>query len=208
MRNRRRLTADRSRRRSPGQALVEFALVIPVFLLVFVAIAEFSFLFTAYSSIGYASHDAVQLAAELGNATGADAAILQRVDQDVQAPADPTKIVSVDIYWVNTAFSDARPVSGAENIWNYDGGSHSYQLPDGSFILLPFVPGATGYPIANRCNVNQGIGCATSHATVDTIAVKITYQYVWITPFPGMIGGSTTGPRLTSTNIMRLEPVR
>ena len=82
------------------------------------------------------------------------------------------------------------------------------QQPDGSFILLPFVPGATGYPIANRCNVNQGIGCATSHATVDTIAVKITYQYVWITPFPGMIGGSTTGPRLTSTNIMRLEPVR
>ena len=187
---------------------MEFALVIPIFLTIVVALAEFSFLFTTYSSIGYASHDAVQLAAELGNTIGSDAAVLQRVDRDVSAPADPTKIVSVDIYWVDTGFSDARPVSGAENIWNYDGGQHTFTLPDGTTTQLPFVSGGSGYAEANRCNVNQGIGCATGHSTVDTIAVKITYQYVWITPFPRLIGGSATGPRLTSTNIMRLEPVR
>jgi hypothetical protein len=194
-------------RRSRGQALVEFALVIPVFLLVFVSIAEFSFLFTANSSIGFASHDAVQIAATLGDTAGADAAVLQRVDQDVAAPADPTKIVSVDIYWVNTAFSDARPVAGNENIWNYDGGHHLFTLPDGSTIQLPFVSGSSGYPEANRCNVNQGIGCLSTHTQIDTIGVKITYQYVWVTPFPGLIGGSGSGPLLTATNIMRLEPV-
>lgn len=186
---------------------MEFALVIPVFLVVFVAITEFSFLFVSYSSIGFASHDAVQIAATLGNTIGADAAVLQRVDQDVAAPADPTKIVSVDIYWVNTAYADARPMAGAEDIWNYDGGSHPFTLPDGSTIQLPFVAGSSGYPAANRCNVNQGIGCVSGHTTIDTIAVKISYQYKWMTPFPGLIGGSGSGPLLTSTNIMRLEPV-
>jgi len=53
MRNSRRSTAARRRRRSPGQALVEFALVIPVFLLVFVAIAVVLYLVGAdlYTSL-------------------------------------------------------------------------------------------------------------------------------------------------------------
>src|ERR1035437_246728 len=71
------------RRRSRGQALVEFSLVIPVFLTVFFSIVEFSFLFTSYVSVGLASHDAVQLAATYGNTNGADAAILLRVSNDV-----------------------------------------------------------------------------------------------------------------------------
>jgi hypothetical protein len=191
--------------------LVEFALVIPVFLVVFVAITEFSFLFVSYSSIGFASHDAVQIAATLGDTAGADAAVLQRVDRDIAAPADATKIKSVDIYWVDTSYSDGRPVSGAENIWNYDGGNHPFTLPDGTVIQLPFIAGATGYPEATRCNVNQGVGClptnGKTHSSIDTIGVKISYQYVWMTPFPGLIGGSGSGPLLTSTNIMRLEPV-
>jgi Flp pilus assembly protein TadG len=195
-------------RRSRGQGLVEFALVIPIFLTVVVAIAEFSFLYTSYSSINYASHDAVQVAATLGNTIGADASILQRIDQDIAAPADRTKIKTVDIYWVDTSTSSASPVSGAENIWTYDGGSHAFTLPDGTTVQLPFITGGSGYPEANRCNANLGIGCVSGHTTVDTIAVKITYQYTWITPFPALINGSTTGPLLSSVNIMRLEPVR
>jgi Flp pilus assembly protein TadG len=46
------------RRRSRGQALVEFALIIPIFMTLVVAIAEFSVLFTSYTSLGFASHDA------------------------------------------------------------------------------------------------------------------------------------------------------
>jgi hypothetical protein len=39
--------------------------------------------------------------------------------------------------------------------------------------------------------------------------VKISYQYRWITPFPGLIfDGSPLGPVITQTNIMRLEPIR
>jgi hypothetical protein len=205
----------RRRRRSRGQALVEFALVIPIFLSIFVAIAEFSFLFTAYGSVGFASHDAAQVAATYGNTAGADCALLQRIDNDVMAPANPAQIKTVDIFWVNTASGNGNPVSGAEEIYTYDGGSHSCTKPDGTVISVPFPISSNqaveatsgGYPEVNRCNVNQGVGCASGHNTIDTIAVKISYQYVWITPFPQMIGGSATGPLLTETNMMRLEPI-
>jgi hypothetical protein len=197
----------KKRRRSRGQALVEFALVIPIFLTVFVAIAEFSFLFTSYISVNYASHDAAQLAATLGNTAGADAAVLQRVNVDINVPANPKQIKAVDIYWVNINSGNAAPVGGAETIYTYDGGAHAFVLPSGATVYLPFVRTSNGYPEASRCNVNMGVGCQSGHTTVDTVGVKITYQYKWITPFPHLVGGSSFGPLLTSINMMRLEPV-
>ena len=202
MRSRRNTTR---RRRSRGQSLVEFAMVIPIFLTLFFAIVEFSFLFTSYLSVGYASHDAAQLAATYGNTVGADAAILQRIDNDIQAPADAHRIKSVDIFWVNTATSNAA--SQADEIYVYDGGHHQFTMPDGSTIYLPFVNTTNDYPAANRCNVNGGVSCVAGHQTVDTIGVKITYQYTWVTPFPQLIGGAGSGPLITQINIMRLEPV-
>jgi uncharacterized protein (UPF0333 family) len=208
------------RRRSGGQALVEFSLVIPIFLTLFVAITEFSFMFTSYVSVNYASHDAAQVAATYGNTSGADCAVLERVDNDVTIPANATQINSVDIYWVNTATANANPVSGAENIYTYDGGSHQCMKPDGTKINVPFPIASTlalestsgGYPESTRCNVNSGINCPATngiaHNTVDTLGVKILYQYKWVTPLPAMINGSGNGPVFTSINIMRLEPVQ
>ena len=187
---------------------MEFRLIIPVFLTVFFSIVEFSFLFTNYISVNYASHDAAQLAATMGNEQYADAVILQRIDNDITTPANPAKIVTVDIYWVDTTKKDASPLSGHENIYTYDGGAHDFLLTDGTtHISLPFKTTSIGYLDTDRCNYNMGIGCSGLHLTVDTIAVKITYQYAWVTPFPQFVTGSGSGPMLSSVNIMRLEPV-
>jgi hypothetical protein len=198
----------RRRRNSRGQALVEFSLVLLPFLTVFIALVEFTFLFASFLSVGYASHDSAQLAATYGNASGADCAVLERVTQDISAPADQSRIYSVDIFLVNTA-TNGSPVAGKETIYLYDGGTHPCTKPDGTSIKVPFPypPATNGYDVSDRCNVNQGIGC--SRATVDTLAVQITYQYQWMTPFPKLIGFLTgTGPQFTQTTIMRLEPVR
>ena len=101
MRNRKRLDADQGRRRHPGQALVEFALVIPIFLVLVVAIAEFAFLLTVKTGITFASEDATQYAAELGNAADADCYILQLIESDIQAPVDRSRIQSVSIFWTD-----------------------------------------------------------------------------------------------------------
>jgi Flp pilus assembly protein TadG len=200
---------ERRRRRGRGQALVEFALVIPIFLTIVVAICEFSFLFTSYLSITYASRDAVQLAAELGNTPGVDCAVIQRITADVNTPANRQLIKTVEIYLVDTATGNSAPVGGAVATYTYDGGSHECTLPDGNTkILVPFSPTpptTSGYPEASRCNVNAGTGCVPAKLTVDTIAVRITYQYKWITPFAAAAGGN--GPLLVVTSVMRLEPV-
>ncbi len=207
----------RRRRHSPGQALVEFALVIPLFLLVVISIIEFAILFTSYLSVTYASRDAVQMAAAYGNTAGADCAVLERISQDIGTPANPAQIKSVDIYWVNTADSSGGSVVGATTTYTYDGGP-PYQCtkPDGTKPYLPFSPAApsnVGYVESARCNVNLGLNCpataSKAHNTVDTIAVTIKYQYKWVTPFPGLIlSGGGNGPMISQTSQMRLEPIQ
>ena len=203
MRNPKRTTGRRTRRHGAGQAMVEFALVILPFIVLVVAIAEFSFMFSSYLSISFASRDGVQVAAEMGNDDSADFVILQRIEQDVSAPLDKTKITKVDIFWSDGA---GNVKLGAINTWTR-GGSSSYTLPSGTILTVPYQRTSNTYPPANRCNVIAATGCATNHTEIDTIGVKITYQYAWITPLPALIGGSGSGMQMSQTNMMRLEPV-
>ena len=188
-------------------------MAIPIFLMIIVAIAEFSFLFTSYVSVSFASKDAVQVAAMYGNTDGADCALIQRINNDISAPANKQQIKEIDIYWVNISDTHAGAMSGAITVYTYNGLDNICTMPDGTKYHHPFGgPTPNGYPVATRCNVNGGTDClptgGVTHATVDTVAVKITYQYTWVTPFPQMVGGSGTGPLLTQLNIMRLEPIR
>jgi len=202
MRIRQRSTPVSRRRR--GQALVEFALVIPIFLTLVVAIAEFAFMFSSLLSISFASRDGVQIAAEMGDSPGADYVILQRIEQDVSAPVDRSKIVQVDIFWSDTA---GAIKSGQVNTW-VRSGSSTFTMPSGTIITVPYSQSSNSYPLSARCNVVLATGCASGHTTIDTIGVKITYQYSWITPLPGLIGQSGTGMQMIQSNMMRLEPVK
>jgi Flp pilus assembly protein TadG len=178
--------------------LVEFALVIPIFLVLVVAIAEFAFLLTVKTGITFASQDGTQYAAELGNATDADCYILQRIEADVQAPVDASRIQSVSIFWTNLTGANL----GADT-WNRSG---THLCNNG--VTIPYTQMTNGYPAANRCNVVLATGCATGHTGVDWIGVTITYAYQWITPLPGMIGLGGSPPTFVETNTSRLEPIQ
>jgi|LGVF01.2.fsa_nt_gb Flp pilus assembly protein TadG len=58
-----------------GQSLVEFALLIPLLILILMAIIEFGFMFNAYITISNASREG----ARLGSLGGSDAAVTERV---------------------------------------------------------------------------------------------------------------------------------
>ena len=87
--------------RAEGQSLVEFALVIPLFIVLLLAVLEFALLFNALLATTFASRDAALVAAEVGNAVGGDCAILQTVDAGVGAPADRNQIQTVVISWTD-----------------------------------------------------------------------------------------------------------
>lgn len=192
------------RRPARGQSLVEFALVIPIFITLFVAICEFAFLFTTYLSASFTSRDAVQVAAEMGDAPCSDEVILARIERDLSGPANVNRIQSVEIFW-SDEYGNVK--GGAKNTWIRSGNS-SCTLPDTSVISIPYRQTTGSYPLSDRCNIVSAVSCAAGHTSIDTIGVTITYRYGWITPLPALVGMSGTGTTIVQTNVMRLEPVK
>jgi len=189
--------------RTRGQALVEFALIFPIFITMVMGIIEFSFVFNALLSIGHATRDAALMGAEAGNSTAADCVILQQIENDVTAPAVAARITRVDIYETD---SNGTPVSGLTTYTRT--GTTTCPLPGGGTMSVPYKQISDGYPDSIRCNVLAGCpGNTPASPTVDTIAVKITYQHTWVTPLANLVSLGGTGTTLVQSNAMRMEPV-
>src|SRR6059036_3047349 len=82
-----------------GQALVEFALLLPLLLLLIVGIIEFSFVWNSRNTVLFASRDGSMLAAEGGSLVGTDCVVLQRIEGDVVSPAKALRVQDITIYW-------------------------------------------------------------------------------------------------------------
>lgn len=179
-----------------GQSLVEFSLVIPIFLALLIGVIEFAFIFNAILATNYASRDAALLAAEGGSDLGADCSVLRAVESDLGAPADRAQIRQVEIFEATAAGDQVGSATVYERT-----GSMGCTLPDGTAVTLPYTRSANGYPMANRCNVLAGCG---GGSTLDHVGVRVTYRHTWRTPF-----GTTMGPFLdvVKANSMRMEPV-
>jgi Flp pilus assembly protein TadG len=191
---------------SKGQALVEFAFVFPIFMVLLTAVIEYGFLMNANLASSYATRDASLVAAEAGNNTGADCAILKKIEDDINGPSDPNNITNVQIYW-------ADAVTGAIKGTNIDTYTRS-TTPDlpctvggVSFNLKYLVNPTINYPTTARCNVINGASCASGHTGLDTIGVQITYNYTWHTPLKGLLGFSGSGWTIVRSNAMEMEPV-
>src|SRR5438552_2849127 len=72
---------------------------------------------------------------------------------------------------------------------------------DGDTVTVPYTLTTAGYVESTRCSTLAG--CGGSHATVDTIGVRVTYQHFWATSFVRFAGNSVT---FTETTILRAEP--
>lgn len=202
----------RGRRRSRGQALVEFAFVFPIFVLLFFSVIEFSFAFDALLWLNSASRDASLLGAEAGNNAGADCVILMSIEgkQDpgekvVTGSANPANITKVVIF---KAGKTGQPL-GPQNIYDRAVGNSMTCLDSGNnSVTIPYAlrGGIEGYVQTSRCNELAGCGAGGS-VGVDTLGVEITYQYHWVTPFPTILPWSGPAYTLVKSNVMRMEPI-
>ena len=203
--------------RSHGQSLVEFALVIPTFLIILMAIIEFTFMMNGQLSISFATRDAALVAGEAGNGVGSDCVILEKVGQDVTAPANAANITRILIFWTN-AIGQPLDTSGnvttfgsaGQAVNSYVPGTTTCTFADGTTLTVPYnLQGAAGYPESARCNAIRGTaaGCLAGHPGLDTIGVQVTYNAQWRTPLHTLIGLMGSGWTLTQSNQMRLEPV-
>ena len=184
-------------RRDAGQALVEFALLLPVLFLLLIGLIEFAFVWNSRNTVLFASRDGSMLAAEGGNLNGTDCVVLKRIEADIVSPASAIRLQQVTIYW-----SDLNGVQIGANSNVYDRtGSKTCDYGDGTTLTVPYSLTTGGYLEASRCNTLAG--CGGSHTTVDTMGVKVTYQHTWLTSFARITG---TGVTFTESAIARAEP--
>lgn len=186
---------------SRGQVLAEFALVLLAFMTIFMGIVEFGVAFSVKMQVSFASRDAVVVASESGiTPQTADGAILNRIDQDLMAPASRSHIVKVEIFWAN---ADGSP----------NGGAIERYTPGGPLFLGwgGWTNTLDAYPASSRCAYIGGsaAGCQASpnHSGPDRIGVTIVYSYGWTTPLPNLIGLAGSGFTFTQTNLTTMEPI-
>jgi len=183
-----------------GQTLVEFALVFPLFWMVLVGLIEFSFAFSSVLTVSFSSRNAALIAAEAGSAATADCAILNSVENDIGVTTPANQIQKVDIYW-----TDANGTKKAGFTTTYVRDTVVTPISckvNGITFTVPYRQTVDGYPMATRCATQSG--CA-GHPGLDTVGVKVTYRYLYHTPYGVVLGGGG-GMTVERSSEMRMEP--
>jgi hypothetical protein len=182
------------------------------------ALIEFAFVLNGQLAINFATRDATLIAAEAGSAAGADCVVLEKIDQDVTAPADRANIAQVQVFWTN---ANGQPLDTSGNVTTFGSGSQAADtykrtgsttctFVDGTQLTVPYsLQGLATYPESARCSNVLGTaeGCQPGHPGIDTIGVEVSYTDAWRTPLHNLIGLLGNGWTLTQSNQMRMEPV-
>ena len=191
------MTRRRSRQHG-AQAMVEFALVLPVVMLILLAIVEFGFAFAHHITLEYATREGARMGAGLAN--GSDTFDCKEVDDQVVAAVqrvltasgsqlDVSQVGEIRIYKANTNGQD----SGLANVWTPGKGPKV----DGAHLLFKHASGTWDACARNNAGLGQ----------TDSIGVSLVYDYRYITPLgalTGMVG--TPALAMSDRTVMALNP--
>jgi hypothetical protein len=176
-----------ARRSTRGQALVEFTLILPVFLIILMGMLEYGSAYDHRNAMAYAVREGARVGASLGKGgtdpSAVDPAIVAAVRRGLTNPILIENIVSIEIY---KADANGKPTVGKINKFDHDG------------VLI----GTAGWPASTRVTGLSG----------DTLGIRVVYNFRPTTPLGTLLGllinGNppyTTIP-MTDALVMKLEP--
>ena len=179
-----------------GQSLVEFAVAVPVFIMLLFGMLEFGFAFSHNLTLEYATREGARTGAALGKGTATvpcaqvDQEIIagvQRVLTSPGSPVDINRISQLTIYQSNASGGPAGPI----NIWVPGAG------PTVDGVPLLFKSSSVGW---NACGRDNG-------STPDSVGIGLIYSYRLISPL-GIFLGMTGTPAFSMSDhtIMALNP--
>ncbi len=190
-----------------GQGLVEFAIIVPVFVLILMGMLEFGFVFSHNLTLEYATREGARVGATLsdGNLGPAtcntiDQNIVNAVTKVLQSKGSPIAgypdaVASVEIWQSDV---DGKPIPGTVNTWdNRNDGTLTFKPP-----AIPVWTPCTRHSIPWLCG--------SSVCPPDSIGVSLSYTYTMITPlgaveqFFGPPGPATLP--MTDKSVMALNP--
>jgi Flp pilus assembly protein TadG len=190
-----------------GATLVEFALIVPVLLLLVFGIIEYGVAFNASSNVNQSARAGGRAAAILS--TDPELEFNAAAAAAVGLSIDPSSIQGTPQVCVGPVLgTDTNPCDnpnteilslvhqGTANapLW-------AIQAPGYQPGQIPTTPDA--WPLASR-----HYGCAANGGTFDKVAVRVSVQHKLIIPalFSKFVGNTST-PTLSATAIFQLEPV-
>jgi hypothetical protein len=183
----------RTRGRSSGQTLVEFALITVPFILAFFGIVEISLIVASLGSFNFAARDGARLGSIEGRTFPTpDNDIIANITVHVSGVV-MARWTEIDIY---RATSDGRCLTTST------GAGSEVDVDDPTCIKGVYVPAPNnswtlqsgGWAVADRND---------SLIDADYIGVRIKFNYNFLTGFVGAVGTSLS---LSSTSAQRIEP--
>lgn len=187
-----------------GQSLVEFSMIVPVFLLILLGMLEFGLAFDHLLTLSYATREGARTGsaladgAKLANCNDVDTFVVSAVERVLTSDGSPVRdhlgqVSSIRIFKADAA---GNQIGGNVNVWVPGAG------PTVDGRQLDFTPtGGTGWASCTRHN-------ATS--SPDSIGVSISYTYQAVTPLSGIlqfIGGSGSSTlAMSDRSVMALNP--
>lgn len=184
-----------------GQGMVEFAIIVPLFLLLLMGMLEFGFVFTHNLSLEYATREGARVASSLSDGgssatsatcTAIDQAIVDAVTKVLKSPGSPILGYPNSVAFIKIwkADSSGNPVAGTINTWT--------NKNNGTLTFNP--PASPVWPCTSRNAIPPS----------DSIGVSLSYTYTMITPlgaiekFFGPAGPATL--LMTDKTVMSLNP--
>jgi len=194
-----------------GQSIVEFAVVVPVMVLMLLGMLEFGLAFNHHMTIEYATRESSRTGAALargGSSNCVGGVDSQDVDEQtiaaaqrvLKSPGSPIRMADITDIQLYRANSSGGQVGTQVNVWNYNPGAGPDLDPGPAVDRLDFSRASTGWPVCSR----------SSGPNADSIGVRIEYTYRFSTPLGsiiGYLGGSSfTQLPITDRTVMALNP--
>ena len=213
-------------KRSRGQGLVEFAMLVPVFLLILLGMLEFGFAFNHNMTLEYATREGARAGAAAADGTMRDSScvdpvtntarafgssdvdplIIAAVDRVLRSPGSLVDMASIANITIYQAKPDGTPVAGKSNVWPIAIGAGANVPCTGTPAQkMDFsAPSAPGWTASSRNNH------ATPSVGPDFLGVSITYTYKFRSALGGIlkfIGGSGAASlQMSDKTVMALQP--
>jgi hypothetical protein len=193
-----------------GQALVEFAMVVPILLVIVVTVAELGLIYGKLSTMGYGSREGARAGSALaqgypedcandpGN-THVDAVMVSAVQRILTSPDSGIDLGKVQEIRIFRATPGGTETPGQVNIWR-PGPNGPDVDPGPGMVRIAFQPETVTW---NACSRNNG------GLNPDSIGVTVKYTYDFMTPLPSVINaiaGGSLSLSLSETTVMALNP--
>lgn len=201
----------RARRDERGQGIVEFTMVLPVFMLLLLIMMEFGFAFNHKLTVGLASREGARTGSGMarggvddcsgGNDPGhVDWQIIAAVTRILKSPGSDVRMADVGSIRIFKASSTGSQVGSYVNVWTYTPGAGP-DIDDGSSVdRLDFSQASVGWPACSRVNT----------INPDSIGVKVIYTYQLETPLRGLVqaigGNQAMTLQMDDQTVMSINP--